>query len=285
MMSIILGAVLVMLILYDIVRTTLTTQGEGPVAAGVMGAFRAFGYAAMQRGRRTAANTGAMAILVLGIVWLGALWAGWVFIFIGIPEALAHSGGPVLIDHYDRIYFVGFTLSSLGIGDLYPDNSAAQMATVMASVTGLLVITLIVTYAISVVSGVVARRALAHRIYLTGEERGDFVGKFNDLDGFAAWLADIKENLVSCTEQRLAYPILDNFVAKEEGFSIGIQLAKLGLVCVRESQQDGLSVQSRRELKELLMVLYRYTALTGITDEEMEARLRNLGKRNGWSGA
>ncbi|MFW5824840.1 MAG: ion channel, partial [Marinobacter sp.] len=224
---------------------------------------------------------GSASVFALGSFWLIGLWGGWVLIFLGLADPLAHSGhgGPVSLA--DIIYFVGFTLSTLGIGDLTPESTYAQMATTLASFNGLLVVTLIVTYALSVVSGVVARRVLALKIYLVGGDEGEFLRQFESFSDFTHWLTDIRKELMSCTEQRLAYPVLDNFISRSRRFSLPVQIARVGLAAMAENRNSTMSQsqQAQRELTALFSVLDRYTSITGLTDEDLAARLRKLGER------
>lgn len=275
MMYIVAGSLVIILVMLDIVWTTLTTRGEGKISATVSGGFRMVSHLAMHSGYRISEFVGAVSLMALGAVWLAGLWIGWVLVFLGLPDAVTHSQRSTT-DIYDLVYFVGFTLSTLGVGDVTPMGPAAQMATAFASFTGLLVVTLVVTYAISVVSGVVARRVLAYEIYLVGEEGGEFLVKFASADEFSEWIATIKKDLIFCTEQRLAYPILDNFVAKEKKYSLPVQLGRLGLAAQEVFQTDSVSKQSRRKLNELFSVLFRYTSLTGLTEGDLVGRLRKL---------
>lgn len=281
MTYIVFGVILILLLMTDIVRTTLTTRGEGLISSFVSGTYRRVACSCIRTGHRPSEVIGSISISTLALVWLAGLWAGWVLVFMGIPDAIAHSGDTSGVDLHDIIYFVGFTLSTLGTGDLFPTTPVAQIATVLSSFSGLLIVTLIVTYAISVVSAVVARRVLAYKIYLNGGDKGgegEFLTEFPDLEDFAAWVGGIKNELISCTEQRLAYPILDNFVSKDERFSLPVQLARLGLIIYKESRNEDASQQTKKELNQLLSVLDRYTLLSGITDREMSARLARLSK-------
>ncbi|SFR43932.1 Ion channel [Marinobacter daqiaonensis] len=272
------GLVLILIVMADFVRTTLTTKGEGPLSSVVSGVLRNLAKLSIRMGHRPSEVLGAICVISIGSVWLAGLWVGWVLVFMGIPDAIAHSGSKVGIGIYDIVYFVGFNLSSLGIGDLAPRNPMAQMATVLTSFSGLLVITLIVTYAISVVGAVVARRVLAFKLYLVGGHKGEFLTEFPGEKEFAAWVGEISKELVSCTEQRLAYPVLDCFTSKDERFSLPVQLAALGIECYRKTRNAGATEPSAKELESLLSVLDRYTSLTGITDDDMSERLVKLSK-------
>ncbi|WP_404419455.1 ion channel [Marinospirillum sp.] len=273
------GVLLILIVMSDIVRTTLTTQGEGLISSVVSGLYRRIASLFIRAGHRPFEVIGAMSISTLALVWLAGLWIGWVLVFLGIPNAIAHSGEASGVGIYDVIYFVGFTLSTLGVGDLAPATPAAQMATVLASITGLLIVTLVVTYAISVVSAAVARRVLAYKIHLNGGEESEFLTEFHDLEGFALWTGGIRSDLIACTEQRLAFPILDNFVSKDERFSLPVQLARLGLITYRASRNEDATQQTKKELNQLLSVLDRFTLLSGITDRDMSDRLAKLRQR------
>ncbi|MDO8862383.1 ion channel [Haliea sp. E1-2-M8] len=274
---------MILIVMFDVIKTTLTTKGEGFLSAIVSGGFRNLASLSLRAGGRVSEIMGAVSVLAIGSTWLAGLWAGWVLVFLGLPNAIEHSTHATTVGIYDYVYFVGFTLSTLGVGDFTPNGTLAQMATTLSSFNGLLVITLIVTYAVSVVSGVVARRVLAYKIYLAGGDEGDFQTRFESVDDFVAWIKDIRNDLIFCTEQRLAYPVLDNFLSKEKSHSLAVQLTKLGLASQATKQSDGVSEPSRRELDELFSVLYRYTSLTGITDNDLLVRLRKLSDREGWS--
>jgi len=233
----------------------------------------------MRMGHRPSEVIGAASISTLALVWLAGIWAGWVMVFMGIPDGIARSGETSAVSLNDIIYFVGFTLSTLGVGDVFPRSPVAQIATVLSSFSGLLIVTLVVTYAISVVSAVIARRVLAYKIYLyggDGHDEGDFLTKFPDLEHFAVWVEGIRNELIACTEQRLAYPVLDNFVSRDERFSLPVQLARLGLATFKESRNENASQQTKKPLYQLLSVLDRYTFLSGINDGDMPARLTKL---------
>lgn len=278
MAYIVSGVILILILMTDIVRTTLTTRGEGLISSLVSRAYRRLACSCIRMGHRPSEAIGSVSLSTLALVWLAGLWAGWVLVFIGIPDALAHAGPASGVGLYDIFYYVGFTLSTLGTGDLYPTTSSAQIATVLSSLSGLLIVTLIVTYAISVVSAVVARRVLAYKIYLNGGENAEFLTEFPDLDAFGAWVEAIKNELISCTEQRLAYPILDNFVSRDERFSLPVQLSRLGLITYRLSGNEDAGQQTRKELNQLLSVLDRYTFLAGLTDRDMPSRLERLSR-------
>ncbi|WP_416139575.1 ion channel [Halomonas sp. HK25] len=113
--------------------------------------------------------TGPATLVLLGVVWVAGLWLGWLLIFSGLPEAVvdSQSGRPASVS--ELIYYVGFTLSTLGVGDFLPQGAAARLLTSVAAFNGLVLVTLIITYALPVVSAAVARRQLAFSISMLGD--------------------------------------------------------------------------------------------------------------------
>lgn len=226
------GGLLVGSIMMDVGWTTLTTQGSGWLTrlftAGVGRCSR--GINRVSRGRRLLTAVGPVTLVALGLFWLLGLWLGWFLLFSAWPGEIVDTQTQRPADWVERAYYVGFTLSTLGVGDFKPDGPATRLLTSLAAFNGLVLVTLIITYAIPLVQGVVDRKTLAFSIFLMGETPQEMVVRgcgSHDLHTFESALAAIGKELVHCSEQRLAYPILDFFYSDAPCFSLGLQLAKL----------------------------------------------------------
>ena len=101
------------------------------------------------------------ALLAAVLMWTLLLWAGWALVFLASEGAVigASSGAPA--DAWARVYFVGYTLVTLGLGAYPPAGPAAQLATTAASLSGLVVLTLAISYILPVLQAAVHRRATA----------------------------------------------------------------------------------------------------------------------------
>jgi len=225
-----IGAVLVFIIMVDAVWTTLTTRGSGflagPLTVGLRWVMRSLSY--KMGNRNVLAHTGTLTIITLVLFWLCGLWLGWGLIFIGMPGSVIEDGDMQPANLVGYFYFVGFTLSTLGIGDLRPVGDIPRILTSVAAFNGLILVTLMISYAIPLLNGVISRRKLAFHLSLLGDNMTNLVlnawnGKdFRDLE---STITLVSGEIIQCAENRLAYPVLDYFYSYEREFSLGLQLA------------------------------------------------------------
>ncbi|MGM0767255.1 MAG: ion channel [Pseudomonadota bacterium] len=226
------GAVIIVVIMLDVVWTTLTTQGSGPIARLVtVGTDKIAKTALSIGGSRTVLTpVGPLAIILLSSIWLFSLWLGWVLVFSALPFGVVESPGGAPASLTERIYFVGFTLSTLGVGDLTPEGRVPMLLTVLASFNGLVLVTLVITYAVPLVQAAVMRRQLAFSISLLGgspQEIAWVAWQKDNRQSFDDALETIASDVIQCAEQRVAYPMLDLFYDRKACFSLGLQLATL----------------------------------------------------------
>ena len=226
------GAFVVVLVMIDVVWTTLTAMGSGPLTTYLTEGVKwaSGGAHRLLRRRAVILPSGSLAIVMLGGLWLMALWLGWFLLFSAFPKELVSAQTGQAADSIERIYYVGFTLSTLGMGDFKPTSDRTQLFTVMASFNGLVIVTLVITYALPLVQGAVQRRKLAFNISLLGKTPQEIVLRAshpNNVEMFESSLQALTNDLVHCSEQRLAYPILDLFYCRQRRYSLGLQIAKL----------------------------------------------------------
>jgi hypothetical protein len=58
----------------------------------------------------------------------------------------------------NKIFYTGYTLSTLGLGDMEPEGNFWDILTAILSFTGLILISIAITYLIPVVSAEIAKR-------------------------------------------------------------------------------------------------------------------------------
>ncbi len=226
------GIIVLVIVMGDVAWTTLTTQGSGPITrliSIIVDSASAKAHS-VSGNRAVLVAAGPVAIVAVGTVWLLSLWAGWVLIFSAFPNGVIEAQSGQAAGLVDRVYFVGFTLSTLGVGDFKPGGEVTRLLTALAAFNGLVLVTLIITYAVPLVQGAVARRKLAFSISLLGSSPQEMVWRAwqnNNTQGFENALGQVSSDLMQCSEQRLAYPLLDLFYCKQSRFSLGVQLGRL----------------------------------------------------------
>jgi len=164
-------------------------------------------------------------LLTIG-VWLGLLWAGWTLVLAADPDAVISSATREPASGWSRVSFAGFTTFTLGVGDYIPNGRPWKILTAIASVTGLGLTTLALTYLVPVVSAVTARRSQANTIAGMGTTPQEIVisglrdHRFPYLEHRPQALSD---SLLETAERHLAYPVLHYFHSAERHVDLRTQ--------------------------------------------------------------
>lgn len=261
------GSLVVAAVFVDAFMTTLAVSaGAGPLTSRLLG----FCWRVLLKLHRqdkessflTAAGTLVLSATVL--TWVAALWAGWALIFAG-SEAIVHSTSRLPASAGDVAYFAGFTVFTLGTGDFVATTTGWRVVTAFASFCGLFLVTLSITYLISVVSAVVARRALAVQIHGMGMSSGEIVAhgwtgeQFGDM--FQQQLVALGANVSVIAEQHLAYPVLHYFHSSSRMLAAPAAIASLddALTVLRDGVRPD-RVPERSSVVPLQSAITRYLA-------------------------
>lgn len=215
------GAGVLAVAVVDIVWSTLTAAGGGPLARRLSRAvWRAAGRSAVG---------GPAALVATAALWVGLLWAGWTLVFMGGDGAVVTASGDVPAGLWGRVYFAGYTVVTLGLGDLVPSGPGWRVLTVVAAATGLVFITLGVTYYTAVLSAVVHKRQLAALLKALGDGPADTVAGAWDGDGFSGLgsaLTTLADHLATHGRQHHAYPVLHYYRDRRPEDALAVQLAR-----------------------------------------------------------
>lgn len=208
-----LGTAILLITLFDLIKTTLIFSPYGgpltaKVAQGIWFAFVHFS------GHRRSNTVGPSVLLAMLLTWLMFSWLGWTLLFSATQGAVvdAQSGQPAPLAA--RIYFVGYSLFTLGLGDYRPIGAVWQLATVLCAAQGFAVITLSITYIVPIVSAVIQKRQLAALISLLGTHPETLViAAWNgrEFDRLEQQLSDLVPRIINLQLQHDAYPVLHYF--------------------------------------------------------------------------
>lgn len=228
-----LGALLVLAVLVDVLATTLTLgEGAGPLTRRILAFLWRWSLLLSRRGTRSRllANAGPVLLVLTVLFWVLVTWGGWWLVFLGSGAVEdAQTGSPASVA--DVAYYAGYAVFTLGLGDFVADAPAWRVLTSVASFGGLVIVTLAITYLLSVVSAVVTRRALATQIHALGATATEMV--------IAAWsgaavssafvqhLAGLTGPLATVAQQHFAYPVLHYFRSRSADESAPVAIAVL----------------------------------------------------------
>lgn len=144
--------------------------------------------------------------------------------------AVVSSPGGTPANTASRFYFAGFTLITLGIGDYKPQGAPWQVATVLASTLGFFIVTLSITYLLSVLSAVVQKRQTASYLASLGLTPSDLIThhwegeSFDDLVSHRSTLMSL---IGTSAQQHLAYPVLHYFHSASPRTALALRITAL----------------------------------------------------------
>ncbi|WP_240730767.1 potassium channel family protein [Deinococcus sp. S9] len=162
------GAVLVLGVLLDLLASSMQT-GEGRLLRLIHRLLYTLIQAVAQvGGRRYLAWSGA--VLVVGTLWtwVSLSWLGWSLVFWSKPQALVGASTGTPADLWDVLYFVGYTMTTLGLGDLKPIYTGWRLLSDLTALDGFVLITFAISFVVPVAQAQAGRRILALRIHRLG---------------------------------------------------------------------------------------------------------------------
>ncbi|MFP5489094.1 MAG: ion channel [Acidimicrobiia bacterium] len=211
------GLALVVVTLVDLVWTTVAAgSGAGPISGRLAaGLWRA----ALALHRRRPSHVflsvaGVSTVFAVLALWIALVFAGWLVVFAGSDGAVRDSQTSAPADLLGRAYFVGYSVFTLGNGDFRPGAGFWQLGTVLAAGSGLVLVTLSITYLVPVASAVALRRQLASTVVALGSSPQEIVTTAWDgraFTGLSQRLIDLGALVESSRQQHLTYPVLHYF--------------------------------------------------------------------------
>ena len=209
------GFILLAIISSDVLVTTLTVRGGGFLTTR----FSSFLWHSTTKLHRHNTNhnllagVGLLLIIGMAVIWYLGTWTAWSLIFCSFQNAIVNSSNDEPASIWGRIYFVAYTITTLGRGDYQPSNTAWHLLTGLAAANGFFLVTLSIAYLFPVVSAATEKRILAVTISCLGGTADEILVKawngkdFGNLDQHLINLAP----LVSLGEKHLTYPVLHYF--------------------------------------------------------------------------
>lgn len=235
----VLGTVLLVVTVIDILWTTLWIEGgAGPLTGRLMAltwrAVRRVGWVS----HRLLTLSGPLILIGSLTLWVGLLWGGWTLVIASAEDALLDTLNRGTVSWFDYVYFAGFVVFTLGTGDFVPREGPWQVVTILATASGLLFITLAVTYVLSVLGAVTQKRTFAsgvHGLGSTGPEVVRTSWNGEAFEGLDAPLHHLATQLNTLTSNHKAYPVLHYFHSRgvESAPAIGITVFDEALTLLR----------------------------------------------------
>lgn len=226
------GVVLVGATVADVAGALLGDSGSGGWVTGRCGrlAWRAMAPSRRRQRHGPSHLLGRLIVLATPLAWLMGLWAGWTLVFVGSSNSIVTTAEGTPASTVETVYFTGYTLFTLGNGELRPFGGQWQITTAVAALSGFAILTLAVTFIILVVQAATTRRRIASTIALYGTTPAQLSAALDDGTVDEDRLASA---IIELTETHAAFPALHFLHATDETRSAPAMIANLGIALGR----------------------------------------------------
>lgn len=227
------GALVVLVTLLDIFLTVLfPASGRGPLrrplSSLIWHAFRGVAKRLGERRRRDfLAYSGPVMVAVSIAIWPVLIVLGWSLVYLPtLGHGIAASNGPTDTSWPTAFYFSGFTLTTLGTGDVVPTSGFWRAVTVTEAAIGFATVSMVITYFLSLYSAVTQRKTFAatldHRTHGTGDSTRLLTGLAaqGGTSAIIQQLTSTGEYLENLFQTLQSYPVLRYFHYREIRYAL-----------------------------------------------------------------
>lgn len=177
------GVLLLLLVIYDVYATILDASGRaGPISALVnrvaWSTTRLLAFRFERQNRHRLLNLiGPLLMPALIVIYLLLLVSGFALIYFPrMPSEFNVSPEAISASWIESLYFSGVTLVTVGYGDITPRSFGVRFIALIEGASGFALISLAVTYLITVYGALERKRVIALSFYHQAEEGANVAG-------------------------------------------------------------------------------------------------------------
>lgn len=232
-------ALLGLLVLDVFVTIFLPGSGAGPVTGRAYRAtwwlWRQVTRRAGRHRRRLLGLCGPVLLPLTVLLWALELVVGFALVYLPFAGTFTVQGEPALPGWVTALYYSGYSATTLGVGDVYPQGGALRLVSVVESAFGFSLFSVSITYLISVYNAVAQSASFAlgitrrfgpgghgsvAAVLVAAQETGT-------VDDLRRWIEDSGAELERVATSRLQYPLLQYFHVAEDERAIPVALSDL----------------------------------------------------------
>lgn len=177
--------------------------------------------------RNLLAYAGPVLISLTIATWVLLLVTGWALIFHpALGTGIVAAKGATDTGFSTALYFSGFTITTLGTGDVVPVSPVYRALTVAEAAVGFSVLTMVLTYFLSIYGSITARKTFAsslhHHTFDTGTPVQFVLGisRVDDISRGSEHLSQLARFLTHTAETHRSYPVLRYFHFRDDRYAL-----------------------------------------------------------------
>jgi hypothetical protein len=223
------GIALVLIILSDVLWTTLRLEGAGPLTSWTTTFLWRLSLK-LTRTHRSLGLAGFLIVLFVIPLWISLLWTGWALVLGMDPGAVVNevTGQPTRF--WERLYLVSANSITFGTSEYRPRGAAWHALATAAAGSGFFLATLVITYLLPLVEAVQRRREVAVYISALGTTPEEILLRAWDGTGFGRlpdYLVALTQPMMGLGQSHLNYPVLHCFHSRDRDSAIAPMVAVL----------------------------------------------------------
>ena len=228
-----IGTLLILLVVYDAIRTTLSVSSSGgPLTNRLVSGlwFLLLGIHRRRKSHAMLSSVGPWMTVTLLLTWFFIAWLGWFLLFCSSPQAVVVSSSNATASLMERAYYTGYTLTTLGYGDFVAGNDKWRLPPVLAAANGFFLFTLSITYVLNIITNVIQKRLASLTINAMGENPQQILAATNSGGKYATLISQVQtlqQTITTLGQQHLAYPILHYYHSETRSKALSLAIAKL----------------------------------------------------------
>lgn len=230
-----LGSAIVMVAILDVIWTAAAAgSGAGPLSGRLSARLWRVALAVGRRpsGPRHGFLTlsGITLVVVIVLTWATLAWVGWWLVFSASDGAVLDAASGRSASLAERSQFAGASLFTLGSTKLSAGDGAWQYAAIGATATGVVLVTLAISYFVPVASALSEARQLGAYISSLGDSPEDVLARAwanGSFDGLLQHLVALAPMVHGLAERHLTYPVLQYVHSGRERTSTALSLVML----------------------------------------------------------
>lgn len=223
------GLVILILTFCDFFYTTLSGSGAAFLSKNcALFTHKVMLLLEKKLGKSIFKISGLVVNLTVLSLWVLLVWLGLFLVFSFDPDAIVNNQKQAA-SATERLYFTGYVLSTLGVGNFQPTTPLFEILTSLFSFYGFVFFSTSMTYLLSVSSAVVQKRSLASSIRNLGENPVEIVKRFQKMDTSFCYqqIGNLQQLINQFSTYYQSYPVLHFYHNDDDTVSAGINIVKL----------------------------------------------------------